>query len=467
MKIEVHGRQYKTIIVDDYTVTIVRRGGAWGSERKKVIPISNITGVEVKKPGAFFAGFIQIQTAGMSSSDSTYTVSGGTFSAVQDENSVVFAGAFNYENAIKIQRHIALHNSGVGQQSTQSQKTASGNSMYCKYCGKEIPKDSVFCKHCGKNVLDAKKEPVQEKKQAPQQPKPSKSPKAEHKEYDPKAKIKMDDAMFFKTRQKKQHDSNADSNNSVSQWIVGFRSKNALCMVLAVIWYLCAIYAAIDGNWAAFFGMIAIAYLAMGIIKYKQYQNSLYIILIGALCFLGSAIVTTLQPPSADETPVVAQATNVPATAEPMLTPEQADAEYEQAKQDLQESWNELKEAVGIDTEEKPEDRPFDPSEYSSAPSYEELARYPDNYTDGMYKFYGEAIQVSEGIFNTAIRLKINDDIDQVIYCEVPNDMLESRRILENDFVTMYGVYKGTTTYTTVLGARLTVPKIRVTQWMM
>lgn len=24
------------------------------------------------------------------------------------------------------------------------------DSMYCKYCGKQIDRDSVFCKHCGK-----------------------------------------------------------------------------------------------------------------------------------------------------------------------------------------------------------------------------------------------------------------------------------------------------------------------------
>ena len=338
--------------------------------------------------------------------------------------------------------------------------------MKCPVCGKNIPKGSFFCNHCGEKIE------VENATAA-------NAATTDNASYNPKQKIKVDNLDKFilkkagaekKRRKYKSKKSLPNINPAVLnciKWIVGFRSKNALCAIIAIIWYIYAVFAAKRGEWTTFFGMLAFAYIAAGIIKYKKYDNSLYIILIGTICFFAYAAIGRFQPAPDTDTTIVAQTTAATATAAPTLTSEESEKQLEEAKENLSESWNELKESVGIETKEKPEDRPFNPSEYTSAPSYEELARYPDHYENGMYKFYGEVLSVSEGIFNTALRLQLNDDFNQVIYCEVPNEMLESRRILEHDFITIYGVSKGTTTYTTVLGARLTVPKIRVTQWMM
>ena len=96
----------KSIIVDGGTVKIIRKGTIFAAEREKSIPINNITGVEVKKPGPFVNGFIQIQTAGQMSPKSNFRLSGGTYDAVNDENSVVFTGEENYQIALNIKNYI-------------------------------------------------------------------------------------------------------------------------------------------------------------------------------------------------------------------------------------------------------------------------------------------------------------------------------------------------------------------------
>lgn len=102
----IHGQQNKTIKVKDGKVKIIKGASLFNSPREKVIPATNITGVEVKKPGSWFNGFIQIQIAGQISGNSQGTYTGGVKDALSDENSVVFAGENNYQIALEMQRHI-------------------------------------------------------------------------------------------------------------------------------------------------------------------------------------------------------------------------------------------------------------------------------------------------------------------------------------------------------------------------
>lgn len=96
----------KTISVNGNMVIIQRKGSLFASERQKSIPINNICGVEVKKPDAFINGYIQIQIPGQISGNSSFSVSGGAYNAVTDENAVVFIGKGNYEIALKIKSYI-------------------------------------------------------------------------------------------------------------------------------------------------------------------------------------------------------------------------------------------------------------------------------------------------------------------------------------------------------------------------
>jgi hypothetical protein len=104
--LQLNGRQGKSVIVDGASIKIVKAGSVFSSPREKILPIKNITSVEVKKPGPFIVGFIQFSIAGGIARDSSFNVSGGAFNAVQDENSVVFADQESYAIALKIKDYI-------------------------------------------------------------------------------------------------------------------------------------------------------------------------------------------------------------------------------------------------------------------------------------------------------------------------------------------------------------------------
>lgn len=111
----------KTITVTDSCVIISKEGSLFSAKRDKKIPYSQISGVEVKKPGAMVNGFIQIQIPGQISSNSNLKISGGAYDAVKDENAIVFTGNKNYEIAIKMQEYIL---SKIGNQNTQQVSVA-------------------------------------------------------------------------------------------------------------------------------------------------------------------------------------------------------------------------------------------------------------------------------------------------------------------------------------------------------
>lgn len=98
------GNQGKTLVVAGDTIRIAKKGFLTGI-RDKAIPIQNITSVEVKKPGGF-VGFIQFSIAGSRARESSYTLSGGAYDAIQDENSVTFHGKDRYEIALRIKDYV-------------------------------------------------------------------------------------------------------------------------------------------------------------------------------------------------------------------------------------------------------------------------------------------------------------------------------------------------------------------------
>ena len=75
--------------------------------------------------------------------------------------------------------------------------------------------------------------------------------------------------------------------------------------------------------------------------------------------------------------------------------------------------------------------------------------------------FTGKVYQVIEGSKTNAIRLAVNNNSSQVIWCEYSTS-LTSYRILEDDYVTVYGKARGIYAYTSVLGTKISVPKVSV-----
>jgi hypothetical protein len=109
------GRQGNSVIARDGTITIVKEAGVFSSRREKVLPIRNITSVEVKRPGPFVVGFIQFSIAGGQPRNSSYTWTGGAFDAVQDENSVVFGDDTCYRMAMSIKSYVEQYSQADGQ----------------------------------------------------------------------------------------------------------------------------------------------------------------------------------------------------------------------------------------------------------------------------------------------------------------------------------------------------------------
>ena len=97
-------------------------------------------------------------------------------------------------------------------------------------------------------------------------------------------------------------------------------------------------------------------------------------------------------------------------------------------------------------------------SEYSSDYTYEQLARNPDSYIGDKVKFTGRVLQAETGDM-CYMRLAVNDDYNTVMFITYDPDIL-NYRLLEDDYVTVYGSALSTYSYTAVSGATITLPWI-------
>lgn len=97
------------MLVEKGTVRIVKEGSIFAAQREKTFPVRNISSVEVKKPGVFWVGYIQLSIAGGAVRDSSLKLSGGAVDAAQDENSVIFADPRAYQTALQIKEYIETY----------------------------------------------------------------------------------------------------------------------------------------------------------------------------------------------------------------------------------------------------------------------------------------------------------------------------------------------------------------------
>ena len=107
------------------------------------------------------------------------------------------------------------------------------------------------------------------------------------------------------------------------------------------------------------------------------------------------------------------------------------------------------------------------PQEYKEscqAMDYKTIARQPELYEGKNIKVTGEVWQVVEegddalyqiNIDKTEYGYDYNSSV-QIIYKDAKNNF----RVLEDDIITVYGEYKGIVSYTTVLGAKQSIPQI-------
>lgn len=98
---------------------------------------------------------------------------------------------------------------------------------------------------------------------------------------------------------------------------------------------------------------------------------------------------------------------------------------------------------------------------YDTGITYDQLARTPDEFSFKKVKFYGKVIQVMEDDDTTQIRLAVNDNYDTVMLCEY-NSSIVTRRVLEDDHITISGTSMGLISYKSTMGGTITIPSVLV-----
>lgn len=102
----------------------------------------------------------------------------------------------------------------------------------------------------------------------------------------------------------------------------------------------------------------------------------------------------------------------------------------------------------------------YDTTSYPKA-DYEKVLRDPDDYSGTNISIYGKVLQKSEGWGYTVLRVGTGGYgyYDKVFWVEYTDSAISSN-IIEDDYVTVYGVCTGTHTYESIRGASITIPSL-------
>ena len=90
---------------------------------------------------------------------------------------------------------------------------------------------------------------------------------------------------------------------------------------------------------------------------------------------------------------------------------------------------------------------------------YKEVLRYPEQYTGNAVVIEGKVVQVIEGLLTNALRVSEIGASDNVWYVTYKSSDV-SGRILEDDEITVWGLCKGTHTYSSLFGQQITIPSL-------
>ncbi|WP_246082001.1 coiled-coil domain-containing protein [Peptacetobacter hominis] len=98
---------------------------------------------------------------------------------------------------------------------------------------------------------------------------------------------------------------------------------------------------------------------------------------------------------------------------------------------------------------------------YETGITFEQLARTPDDYLAKKVKFSGKVVQSMEDGTSVTIRLAVDGDYDKIILGSYDSSII-SERILEEDYITVYGLSTGIYTYESTMGASISVPSMTI-----
>lgn len=106
----------------------------------------------------------------------------------------------------------------------------------------------------------------------------------------------------------------------------------------------------------------------------------------------------------------------------------------------------------------KKSDEPFDPSTYESM-DYAAVAQNPDSYKDKKLYAKGKIVQVIEGDSETDLRVATaTDGYDDIVFVAYDPDILDGAHLTEGQYIGVYGHCKGQVSYTSALGAKISIP---------
>lgn len=100
----------------------------------------------------------------------------------------------------------------------------------------------------------------------------------------------------------------------------------------------------------------------------------------------------------------------------------------------------------------------FDLSAYIELP-YTDVARTPDAYNGTLVTCSGRVLQATESDGSVVMRVATSGNYDDVVLVGYQADILDFR-VLEDDWVTVYGTCKGVYSYKAVLGNTITIPSV-------
>ncbi|WP_394877053.1 hypothetical protein [Mammaliicoccus lentus] len=102
---------------------------------------------------------------------------------------------------------------------------------------------------------------------------------------------------------------------------------------------------------------------------------------------------------------------------------------------------------------------PKDEFNILNATNVKDVERNPNDFIGKPYKFEGKVIQVLEEDIYNNYRIAIDDEYSSVVLVEIVDLSNNDNRILEDDYVTVYSQFEDLTSYETVSGSEVTLPK--------
>ena len=149
------------------------------------------------------------------------------------------------------------------------------------------------------------------------------------------------------------------------------------------------------------------------------------------------------------------------------MTAAQAEADKlkaEQEKKAIEEAEAQKKAAEEAEAQKKAAEAARKAEEakgYETGITYDQLARTPDDFMGKKVKFYGKVVQVIENGTSVQIRLAVDDNYDTILLGEYDSSIVSSR-VLDDDFITIYGTSVGTISYQSTMGGTITIPGVMI-----